>query len=151
MTDTIAPFYDNGVIYELTINFDDNHQLFGKGNRDGLFRAKVPPLVKDILDNSAHYCLYPEISMPQHVNKTSSQPRIHYHGIIVFYDMYAFLLTGLYSLGRFSDVQFNHYRPNYWKDYCKKSNHLFKKLPGIRNCTYDTVLSKQAKPEEQQK
>lgn len=119
--------------YEISINPDDKCQFFGSPRRLENFITKIHPLLIKCLDNyGIEYNLWLELSTPHiNINKSSSYPRLHYHGTITLKSSVIcgqFLLKSLYLLSRFSNVTYNCYRKDYWPDYCTKNKKLMVSL-----------------------
>lgn len=125
----------NNHYYEITFNPHDDHQYFGSDLRHIKSRDEVNKLFDTL---SCNYLLYQEISIQQHANRTSSQNRVHYHGVIQVKDAFFFSLTHMYKLAKFGDYQLNEYRPE-WLKYCTKQKDLYKSCiikqkQSISNC-----------------
>lgn len=132
-------------IYEFTINFNDTHQRANTINR----MSNVYKILKDninIKSNiSKHNMLYnlkPEISQLQYGHcAKNNMCRIHYHGIILFPTngtLLNYLINIHQRLTKIGSIQFNEYRPNYWRKYCTK-NDLYKKLPRCKNTSWQYI------------
>lgn len=120
MTDPII-FYNPGETYEITINPSDKYQ---HPNQHAFARFNnVYTDVLNILEPlkvCTKYDLYFEFSEPQHVNPTSSFPRLHLHGTIKILDVFNFLGHALQAVRGQCDIQINKYRPEYWTKYQQK-------------------------------
>lgn len=133
-------------IYEFNINLNDEYQ---NKSRDPFQRYTVARgHVSSILSKSRlTYCLIPELSMNQYGDKyTNTYSRIHWHGLVYFPDNLAildYLLRIDHVLKKIGRIQFNPHRPDYWKKYCHKHQHIFKSLKNIsrHGVTYEEFLS----------
>ncbi len=130
-------FYVSKRRYEITINPNDKHQYFGNVRRLELFVMDIQKLLVQALDNyDVRYKLYIELSEPRSINKDStskstSGARLHMHGYIICDDTLIvglFLLKSQYYLSRWSDVQINSFREEYWPKYCLKQRTVMKAL-----------------------
>lgn len=138
------PFYKVGEWYEITVNPDDNHQFI---NDEFRFRKVVDYIT--IVASHMHaqeivMKLYPEISEIQHLID-GKYPRIHFHGKIKFNSKKAlqkFLLKYSLCLSKFSSVQINNYRKEYWDKYCVKQSDIMQDLTTSENYVYPLVFSK---------
>ena len=112
--------------YEITINPSDKNQFFGSyGKRLQQFYTTVhPKIIKALNYYQYKYDLVLELSDPHiNVNRDSSQPRLHFHGVIEFQTQEQvgyFLLESLYKLSRWSNVTVNEYRGEEWNKYITK-------------------------------
>ncbi len=134
-------FFKNNVTYEVTINPSDSMQHFAAYQTRLSKFVKGMGAITECIASVSEYDLYLEVSEPQKLNKTTSQPRLHYHGLIRFTDVATFLIYKYYMFGRMADVQFNEYRPTYWIDYITKQKDLMKDLcsrKGVRYHLYNS-------------
>lgn len=135
-------FFQNGIRYELTVNPDDNHQFYESPLRHVRLSEFMRQFFMTHFDSLSNYHLIPEISEIQHSNKMGPYPRIHYHGVIIFYDVYTFLLFNQYKLSKFSDFQFNLFRPDYWPKYITKQSPIinYQKTKVISNISLKYLI-----------
>ncbi len=125
-------------LYEITINPDDRHQYWSSDLRHIKSRADIKDLLCDL---PIKYCLWQELSIQQHSNKSLSYNRIHYHGMMTVTDPFAFALTGMYKITRIADYQINNYRINKeFITYSQKQKYLYlAAFPPVKqklsNCT----------------
>ncbi len=133
----VQVFYGIQKKYEVTINPNDKHQFFGSPRRLELFVMDVQKLLIKAFDNyNVKYRLCIELSEPKAINKEdnkkcSSGSRLHMHGYILFDSNLVlgnYLLKSQYYLSRWSDIQINEYRKDYWPDYCAKQKLVMKAL-----------------------
>jgi len=143
MTEKIVPelFFKNGVSYEITVNPSDSMQHFASTvNRLNLFVKSMSPFM-EVLKKTSTYDFYLEVSEQQKINNTTSQPRLHYHGMIKFNNVASFMVFDHYVLGRALDIQFNHFRPDYWIKYIAKQKSLMSDLCAEHNVRYHLTES----------
>ncbi len=129
-------FYKSNTKYEITINPNDKHQFHGNSRRLELWIMDMQKLITTAFDNyGIMYKLYWECSEPRSINKEdrkkSSGSRLHFHGYFLCPNdvvMGNYLLQSVYKLSRWSDVQVNEYRPDYWPKYVSKQGKIIKAL-----------------------
>lgn len=132
--------YKSNTAYEITINFDDQHQLPNDDDRV----MKCKRLLQNIMDlNTWNYHLRPELSQPKwgHSRKMT---RVHYHGIIYFKnnkEVRYFLQNQLNKLFKISSTCINAFRQDYWPSYITKQKHLFLKCESLRNISLDDMMA----------
>lgn len=128
MTSTTQKFtYEQGKIYEFTLNPKDDFQKFeilGE-NRYRCFMENMYNRICTKLEKCCDFYLVPEISEPQASGPHNKyKPRLHLHGIIRIYDKMTFLIEVLYTIGWIGMYQFNEYRGKEWLTYIKKDKTL---------------------------
>lgn len=151
------PFYQPSVPYEFTINFDNDHQHTHLNDIQRIEKIEIS--MKDILKHyNMKYHLKLEISEPQY-GQIGTLPRVHYHGVLRFetYEsVVQFLLIGISKLCSIGRYQFNPLRPEYWKRYINKQQHIFKNSITLKNhrmianIRYDDIIEPchEGKPNE---
>lgn len=118
-------------VYEITVNPNDKLQFFGRKQRLQLFvQNMIKVFTTSMKDYDINYTMVLEISMPHiNINRDSSIPRLHYHGIIELktpITVTNFLLYGLYKLSRVCNVTVNDYREQEWDAYLYKMQEILK-------------------------
>lgn len=144
--------FSPNVIYEFTINPDDQHQFVNKREaRVNCVRSAIKDLA-DNFDEDTLYHLFPEVSMPQFGNTNKNRyARVHYHGIMLFktaQSIRRFLTTNWHKLTGMSSIQFNPYRPDHWHTYCRKQKDMFKRQERICNTNWKTIEDAATSPSE---
>lgn len=143
-------FYKKGTKYECTISPSDKYQFFGQHDRLLKFLTFIQSrLSVSFTDWDASFTFFLELSEPTALNKDdpkkcSSGSRLHIHGYFEFptsLSVGQFLLNGQYWLTRYSDVQINAYRADYWPKYCRKQQHIIKMLCKSSGCLPSTLTN----------
>lgn len=110
--------YQNGVEYSITICPDDKLQFRTKADRFHHYGLWLSERYSDYFQGIASLKLWPDVSFPE-VLTAGKYPRIHYHGIVIFDDVYRFLLSTQIDDHHRVEIDTIADRPK-WKKYCTK-------------------------------
>lgn len=130
-----VPFYQKNKWYSITINPNDKYQFHGTDDRIKRFRDFMYEQFLQLDAYKINYRFNMELSEPRSMPPGHSGPRLHVHGKIQFtsnYSINRFLTLFLYKVSRFASIDIDTIEhPEIWDDYCKKQQHLYKKVSPI--------------------
>lgn len=133
MTNTTHATNDNSnewnpqpnVLYEITLNPNDSSQLLqSTANRYTQVTRNLDTLLTNI--KGIYYNLKTEFTMPQY-GYEGKMARIHFHGLIKFYDIQAlrnFYIYHFHQITKRYSIQLNNYRPKIWDEYINKQQYM---------------------------
>lgn len=142
-------FYEMDTAYEITLNPQKQYES-STVNRLAKCQAQMSHIVS-LLSTTCEIDLYTEISEPRYGNiERGSSSRIHYHGVIKFkkspHAVGLFLLNHINILKKTCDYSINRLRPDKWRTYCTKQQHIMEPLCKLYKVPYKITTSNPYNP-----
>lgn len=151
MSLTKTPFYKIRTLYSITFNPNDAHQgtlKEGVLKRIATFKQNIWEVIRT--HPKILYLLHVDISEPKNINP--SYPRLHLHGVIMFYDTDAirhWLLDCLFRFKAWCNIDIDTIGDiAVWHKYCTKYDHITMVSPLQNKLEWDNILKNSVSRED---